>query len=209
MRRGNAARQWCQVSVGKHGSPGSRAATSLIDRRGLHGNRFDRDVYRRSCSKASRGWGHHARRIQRYILRVAVEVEHHAPERGIHHDRGEGNACRQRARGNYPHPRKDATPAWDSQPLLDTLLQARRRLNISQPAQGFIDFRVHAHCKIPSCSSSAASACRARNSRERMVDSVVLRMRAISTVDNSLTADSSRTSRSFSGRLSIRRRILA
>ena len=97
---------------------------------------------------------------------------------------------------------KTITRGLNPEPV-DAPLQTGGRLDTAQPAQGIVDFRMYAHCKLPSCSSKAASACRARYNRERMVDSVVSRTRAISTVDNSCTAESSKTSRSLAGKVSM------
>ncbi len=77
----------------------------------------------------------------------------------------------------------------------------------TQALQYFINFRVSRHWLVPPCSSKAASAWRARYRRERMVDSVVSSTRAISTVESSLTAESSNTSRSRAGSVSMRPRI--
>src|ERR1700690_3606390 len=136
-------------------------------------------------------------------------VKHQAAPSRIQGYCGQGNACCYAAGDHGLDHEAGKTVAWGLETEVDAPLQTGWGFDTSQPAQGLFDFRVYGHCKLPSCSSMAASACRARYSRERMVDSVVSRTRAISTVDSSFTAESNKTSRSLAGRLSMRPRIRA
>src|ERR1700722_8922943 len=171
---------------------------------------FGRHVYGRSRAEPSRGRWHRARGIHWWsTLRAGVLVEHQVSEHRTQGDCGETYTRSQGAGGNGVHDgkREPGTPVL--QPQVYSLSQTGGGLDASQPAQCVVDFRLYVHCKVPSCSILAASACRARYSRERIVDSVVFRTRAISTVDSSFTAESSKTSRSLSGRVSMRPRIRA
>jgi hypothetical protein len=169
-------------------------------------------VYGRCGPEPSRSWRHRTRGIRGWrALGAGVVVKHHISQPRVQGHGGESYARSQGAGGDgagvHDGKREARTPVL--QPQVYALSQTGRGLDVSQPAQCIVDFRLYVHCKVPSCSILAASACRARYSRERIVDSVVLRTRAISTVDSSFTAESSKTSRSLSGRVSMRPRIRA
>ena len=206
--RRNAARQRRQGPVREHGPARSGSPASLVHRRGLHRNWFNGDVNRGSGPEPPRRRGNHTGGGDRPRSRGGgVLVEHEPAQCRIQGYRGYGNAGCDGAGEEGLDDGKMA--AGGLQPQIYAPLQTGGWLSTSQQTQCLIDFRTYAHFRLPSCSSKAASACRARYSRERMVDSVVLRTRAISTVDSSFTAESSKTSRSLVGRVSMRRRIRA
>jgi hypothetical protein len=179
---------------------------ALIDGNRLHQNRLDRDMYMLNAAEAPRRMGIvlDSGPLHRRVMR----------QYKIAHRWTEGDGCQRKAcgQGNSTSPvdnRRGKSSRGLAQSAVHTLLHTGGRLDASQVAQYFIDLCMDAHCKLPSCSSSAASAWRARYSRERMVDSVVFSTRAISTVESSCTAERSKVSRSLAGSVSIRRRIVA
>lgn len=86
----------------------------------------------------------------------------------------------------------------------ETLLEIIWRPGVPQQAQGGVNLFIgivarHTHRPLLCLSSSAANSRRARKMRERIDDSVVAQILAISAVDSSSSAESSSASRSFFG----------
>src|SRR5579885_1419752 len=92
-----------------------------------------------------------------------------------------------------------------------TLFHTRFGLYMRKPAQGRINLLIKFgfHWPLLSLARSNASSFRALKIRERMEDSVVEQIAAISAVDSSSTAESNSASRSFFGSRSISSRIRA
>jgi hypothetical protein len=205
VRRRNPARQGRRGAIWQQGPSRPGAPASLINGRGLHRDWLYGDMHRGSSPKPSSSRGGHSWSIDG--RRARMTVKYHIAHCWVQSHGGQSNARRQSAGGNGSVHRNGKAAAPYLQPEMNASLETGWGLNTPQQTQGIVDFRVYGHCKLPSCSSKAASACRARYRRERMVDSVVLRTPAISAVDSSFTAESSKTSRSLTGRVSMSPRI--